>query len=220
MPFGSCAYISRNTATRGRCHPGYADKHAVYSGRQLERSGSLKRSRRSGSRITRAVMIQEVLRGLQALGLVRIVRVLFGRLRRRGMVPESETRTPETRHERTPETRRLTSWEWLLLVAARRLAKSILVEALQLPRLPRRFPPSDASRGRGDASGPMRALTMASHSWARSPWLRWRRSLKTAVPSLRQRLILPWSPVGPRGFPCAGFNQPLLLEMPLLWSRA
>ena len=173
MPFGSCAYISRNTATRGRCHPGYTDKHAVYSGRQLERSGSLKRSRRSGSRITRAVMIQEVLRGLQALGLVRIVRVLFGRLRRRGMVPESETRTPETK--------RHASWEWLLRVAARRLAKSILVEALQLPRRPRRIPPCDASLGKGD-SRPGRTLTMASHSSASSPWLRLRKSSKMGAP--------------------------------------
>ena len=52
-------------------------------------------------------MIQAVLRVQQSLGLTMGVRVLLGRLRRRGVVPE----TGETR---TPETKRLAGWEWLL----------------------------------------------------------------------------------------------------------
>jgi hypothetical protein len=95
------------------------------------------------------MVIQEVLRvWIQALSLIMVVRVLFGRLRRRGMVPETETRTPETK--------RLAGWEWLLLVVARSLATSILVEALQLPRRPRRPPPSDASLGERKEAAPDR----------------------------------------------------------------
>ena len=94
-------------------------------------------------------MVQAVLQVQeQALSLIMGVGVLLGRHRRRGVVPETEARAPETK--------RLWGWEWLLPAAALSLATSILVEALQLPRRPRRPPPSDASLGERKEAAPDR----------------------------------------------------------------
>ena len=143
-------------------------------------------SRRSGSRIIFMRMMQAVLRVQeQALSLI-IVRFLLGRHRRRGVVPETEARAPETK--------RLRGWEWLLLPALR-LATSISVEALQKPRRLNRSPGSDASI-RPEGSRP-RTLALAGQSSERPPWLR---SVKSSemeapgvTPSLRRRMRSLWS---------------------------